>query len=260
MTNTNNQYGLPFVEPVKQTILPVINTLTNEISGFFAIEETDFDGTETEFELLEGEVSITTVTLHPRIQDGSNYGVPQYMAAYYNDLEFRLRPWLGYTSFVDTNSTGFYRWFSMPTQGQTLHFGPGVLIGNLTITMDNESYTPATPTPPEAEDATLRWAASMALNSSQMVCGFFDFQWPYLFQAKSSAQPLSIEIIANPPGGEFKSTLVAQPTVAPGGAIQFNTVRIIKLQDPAPGDYEFTYRVTDDKNLSTTCTLTLTIT
>ncbi len=255
---TDNKIGQPLVSPSRQTILPVV-TNNGNIRGFFTIAATTFTGAETSFVLADGPVAITSVTLPKKVDNGSGYGVEQYMAVVYNDVEERLRPWLGYSAFVNTNDTGYRLAYTQPTQGYMSRFNRGVLITNLLVGMADEAPMTVPLVPPEAHNGVMRWAASMNVNSTQLNCGFFDFQWITLFRAKSDRKALRIEIVSNPAGGVFKSTLVPNPVVTPEGNTEFNTVRIIKLVPATPGAYVFVYKVTDDQDQSTTCQLTLTI-
>lgn len=253
---TDNKLGLPLSAPSTQTILPVV-TDNGNIQGFFTISETTFTGAETTFALAEGSVAIKSVTLPEKVSDGRGYGVRQYMAAVYATP--RLREWLGYSAFVNTNDTGYGVRHVMPTQGWFTYYNRGVLVTNLLVGMDATVTVPESNVPPDASNGTIRWVASMSAASSQMKCGFFDFPWVDLFKVKSDRTAVRIEIVSNPAGGEFKSTLVPNPTITPLGGVEFNTVRIIRLKDVAAGAYVFTYKVVDDKNQSTTCTLTLTV-
>ncbi len=254
---TNNKLGLPLEAPVAQTILPVMCDNGN-IMGFFTIGATTFDGTETEFALAEGDVALTSITLPKGVDNGSGYGVEQYMAVYYEQP--RLREWLGYAAFVSVNDTGYQLSYSMPSQGWVTRMNRGTLITNLSVQMDTLTTVVEPEVPPNVQNGAVRWAAAMNVNSPQLKsCGFFDFNWVALFQAKSKATPLRIEVVNNPASGEFKSSLVPNPVVMPLGGIEFNTVRIIKLKDVEAGVYVFNYLVIDDKNQSTPCVLTLTV-
>lgn len=255
-TETNNELGLALKQPSSQTIIPVV-TDNGNIMGFFTIAKTTFDGTETTFDLSEGPIDITSITLPAKVDDGSGYGVEQYMAAYY-DVP-RLREWLGYSAFVSVNDTGYATSYSMPVQGYVRRHNRGILITNLSVTMDTQGSVLEVNVPPNVQNAAVRWVAKLSANSVSLKCGFFDFPWTTLFKAKSDLTPLRIEIVANPVGGVFKSTLVPNPVISPLGNVEFNTVRIIKLGDAVPGDYVFNYLVVDDKNQSTPCTLTLSV-
>jgi hypothetical protein len=119
---------------------------------------------------------------------------------------------------------------------------------------------PGGPVPPTASPAGIRWACALTINELSANCGFIDFNWVELFAAQSaSIDPLRIEIVSNPAGGEFKTTIVPYPVVAPLGGIEFNTLRIIKLKPAAAGAYVFNYRVVDTKGQATPVTFTLTV-
>jgi hypothetical protein len=257
---TNNKLGLPLATPSHQTILPIFCGGNGNLQGFFTIASTTFNGSETSFTLADGAVPIQSVTLPKKVSDGSNYGVQQYMAVVYPDDQVSKRPWVGHSAWVDTNDTGYAISYSMPSQGWYTRYNRGTLITNLRVNMAALSMTPPSSTPPSATNATQRWVASMNRLSSELECGFFDFNWVSLFKASSpSIDPLSITIVSNPAGGVFKSTLVPYQVVAGQGGVQFNTVRIIRLLDAAAGTYVFNYQVTDTKGNTTPCTLTLTV-
>lgn len=255
-TETNNKLGLALMSPSTQTILPVV-TDNGNLQGFFSIASTTFAGTETSFPLAEGPVALTTVTLPQKVYDGHHIGVQQYMAVAYDDP--KARAWLGYSAFVGVNDTGYGMQHLMPSQGWFTRFNRGVLITNLQVNMAADSPAVPSSTQPTAQNGAIRWVASMNVNSTQLEGGFFDFPWIDLFKAKSSATAMRIEIVSNPIGGAFKSTLVPNPAITPLGGVEFNTVRIIRLQEAVAGSYVFTYKVYDDQNQSTTCTLTLTL-
>lgn len=256
---TNNKLGLPFSQSVSQTLLPIVCGGNGRIHGFFTIETTPFDGTETTFELVEGSIPVKSVTLPDRADDGTGFGVKQYVAAYWEPSEEAKAPWRGYSAFVDSNDTGYVMRHYMPTQGYKAILNRGALVTALEVSMDTSVPLPQAPAAPTATNAAISWTSSMKVNSAQLQCGFFDFNWVTLFKAKSQANAIRLEVVSNPASGEFKSTLVPQPIVTPNGAVEFDTVRIIKLRDPVPGAYTFTYKVYDDLNQSTTCTLTLNI-
>lgn len=256
---TNNKLGLALDRPSKQTIIPVLANGNGNIEGFYTITATTFQGTETTFALADGTIPITSVTLPKAADQGTGYRVNQYMAHVIPASELRSKPWLAHSAFVNTNDTGYGRSFSMATYGSIMRYNRGVLITNLMVSMATSETVSPDNTPPVAQNAAIRWAASIMANSTQMQCGFFDFQWVNLFRSKTGTNPLRIETVTSPAGGEFKSTLVASPVVLSTGAIMFDTVRIIRLKTPAPGLYNFVYNVIDVKGLSTQVTLALTI-
>src|SRR6185503_6360904 len=88
------------------------------IVGWFSIPSTEFGGTEREFAMPEGPLPITTLTLPPLVDGTNQYRVQQYLAAVFNDLDVRVKPWLGFAGFLDTRESQYaLQWF-MPTQGQ----------------------------------------------------------------------------------------------------------------------------------------------
>lgn len=259
---TNNKLGLPLAEPSVQTILPIINAGNGNIVGFYPIAQTSFDGTERQFALSQGNVPINTVTLPPKINDGTGYGVKQYVAVIFDaPLDKHNMPWLGYSEFVDTNSTGYQlRWYQ-PSIGRGWLLQQGTVIGALALGMDQSPPAPNTPVPPTAVNGTMRWAGRLDLNGSEYECAFFDFNWVELFQVKSENPnyPKRLEVVSSPPGGEFKSSLVPYPALTPLGCPEFNTIRILRLKNAVAGDYVFNYRVVDSNNLSVNVQFTLTL-
>lgn len=258
---TDNVLGQPLDVPSTQTILPVICGGNGNIRGWLAIAATTFDGTETSFTTSDGAIAITTVTL-PKlvVNDGLKYRVYQYMAAVFPDDQERLRPWLGYTAFVGVDESQYAMQWFMPAEGQGYRLNRGPLISDLTVRMDVDQGTvPAIPPAPTVTPATLRWAISLSMNDLVAGCGFLDFNWVNLFETQSQNQPLRIEIVSNPASGEFKTTVVPYPSVIGAGAIEFNTLRIIKLKPVAAGTYLFNYSVIDQHGQATPVTLTLTV-
>lgn len=259
---TNNKLGAGLTAPSTQSILPVLCGGNGQLLGFYPIASTTFDGTETSFTLSQGDIKITSVKLPPRVNDGSGYGVVEYMAAYFDGpTDLRTEPWLGYQEFISNNDLGYRMQWYQPTVGSGYVLTRGIFLSALEVSMDQTPYVPDVPVPPTGGNATIYWKAKLGLNAAQYECAFFDFNWVVLFNAKTEGRhnPMRIEFISNPPGGEFKSTLVAFPSATVDGDIEFNTVRVVRLKDAAPGDYPFVYKVTDRNNLSILCNLTLTI-
>jgi hypothetical protein len=269
------QFGLPLNSPSTQSLLPVLDQYGKSM-GFFPIASHTFTGAETTYALASGSVTITTVTLPPKIQNSSNISrVPQYMAAVYTPAQVSLKPWLGHTEFVSSaipNNIGFYSWWSMPTSGWFQHFGEGVYLESFQFNMNKYVYAaPAGQGNPTVSNGALRWACTVNQQAFQTNSSFVDFNWVDLFAAAIKEKagsvgqaviPLSITTTANPAGGFFKASVVqaqgAQVTY-PGGVQMFNTIRILRLADPTAGSYVFTFNVTDDQNNTTAVTLTLTV-
>jgi len=272
------QFGLPLEEPSIQTVLPVVMP-SGKIFGFFPIVETSFTGEETEYELSQGNVPVTTVTLPNQVI--TNLGpqrVQQYVAAQWPaDQEWKM-PWRGYLeliSVVDNNTLGFYSWWSQPVVTWKHHFNTGAYIGSLITGMNHYEFKTASVEPPDAvTPQSVRWACSLNLASFEQECSFFDFNWVALFESWLQSDPsregttiipLSISTVSNPSEGYFKASIVqgnGGQTIVPGGGTLFNTVRILRLSEPETGDYVFNFSISSSFNgtvQSTPVSLTLTI-
>jgi hypothetical protein len=279
MSSNGNVYGLPLAAPSIQTILPVI-TSKGRLMGFYPIASTTFNGSERSINLSDyNNVPITSVTLPTQVQDGIGTGtggrVRQYMAAQWPENQEGLRPWLGSASLVNPDETGYYSWWSLPTESIMKHFGRGNLINSLLVRMNIVPATPGTPSAPAGTNAGFTWVTSVNSVSLDTECPFIDFNWVQLFQTGFetdpsqqgvSVLPVRIDTVSNPVGGEFRAAIVqtlgGQQSVA-GGSVIFNTVRIMKLADDvAAGDYAFAFNISyvkDGTLLVTPVTLTLTV-
>lgn len=305
--SSQNSFGIPFPAgvTVKQTLLPIM-TAFNRIVGFFPIASTTFTGTERTFALASGTVPITSVAL-PNKNETSFLDENRqelFMVAYWpegdgslstnnnpNTLPWRadpnapskvlttfrdLEPWRGYAEFVDgarPNGIGYYSWWSMPAVLWMHHFSRGVYLDALVNNMDESIVAPdPTPNPPVVTPQTLRWACTANVESFQIDCAWFDFNWVTQFQTDyplDSTQygngrvPMSIEVVTNPPGGFFKAVVVqGVQTIIAGGSAVFDTVRILRLEDPTAGNYTFTFNIKVSINGATVtipATLTLTV-
>jgi len=278
---SSNQYGLPLAKPITQSILPIVMP-DGRLYGFYPISEHTFTGTETSFALSQGSVPITTVTLAPKVYTNvyDEQRVEQYMAAQWPSNTEGVFPWRGYEELVTVDqpqNIGTYSWWSMPVNHIMKHFGRGILWNAL---MFNMNQTPFVPTPPEPPVVTtpqvLQWATSLNQQAFSQDCAFIDFNWVNLFQAVivsdpsqegNGVVPMSISTVSNPTGGYFKASVVTGATVGqtiyPGGGAVFNTVRILRLQDPPAGTYTFNFNITYTLNGSNTmnvpAVLTLTV-
>jgi len=272
------QFGLPLTEPSTQTIIPILDTY-GRAYGFFPVQSTTFQGTETSYNLPDGALAITTVTLPPKVQNNTNVSrISQYMAAVYDPVQVAAAPWRGYAEFVSSDvpqNIGYYSWWSMPPGNWFQHFGAGVFINSLEFGMNEYVYTaPAGQGAPTVgtSNATLTWNCTVDLISFQQQTSFIDFNWLDLFQTSlqdnpnyspgTQIIPLSITTTSNPAGGYFKASVVqalgAQVTL-PGGAEMFNTIRILRLSDPVAGSYVFGFDIADNLGNTTPVTLTLTV-
>ena len=259
---SSNQYGLPFTAPSTQTLLPIIMP-SGRIYGFFPITQTTFAGTETTFELTEGPVPITTVTLPPKVSNNTydEGRITQYMAAQWPADEEEQEPWIGYSELVSVNvpnNIGYYSWWSMPVTMWFHHFGRGQLWNSLMFNLSKYVTAPAgSPNPPDVTTPqTLYWATTQNLQAFSTECSFFDFNWVTLFETQypadpslqsNAAVPLSIATTSNPTGGFFKAsvlTIQGSQVIIPGGGAVNNTVRILRLQDPVAGEYVFDFTIT----------------
>ena len=275
---TNNKVGLEGVtfEPSTQTILPVVcagvrradgsidyskGGNANNFIGWLIIASTTFDGTETSYTTVDGPVPVQPLTLPGLVtNEDLKVRVQQFMVAIFPTEDLHARPWLGYSAFVGASESQWaVQWFQ-PTEGRGYLFNRGPFISDLTVRMDlSGAPVPNVPVPPDATPATLRWAVALGMNDLQVGCGFIDFNWVELFQTQATYDPLRIEIVSNPPGGQFKTTVVPFPAVTPTGSPEFNTLRIIKLKPVDAGAYVFNYKVVGVNGLSTAVTLTLNV-
>lgn len=258
-------FGQPLRVPSKQTMLPVIGQ-HGQIYGYYPIAETTFVGTETTFTLASGTIPVTTVTVHDRGTPSFSVGldaVPQYMAAKFeNEYSLPMLPWAAHSEFVSAdnqNFIGYYSWWSMPEVTTVHHYGRGALINSLMLNLAEYGSTDpgsTNPTPPSVTSPqAYYWDAPLNFQSLINECTFFDFRWDTLFetsiqedktQAGNSIVPLTLNVVSNPAGGEFKASLVTGlggQTVVAGGGIMFNTVRVLQLKDAAPGTYTFNFEV-----------------
>jgi hypothetical protein len=283
-------FGLPFENgPSKQSILPYM-TDSGRVYGFFPIATTLFNGTETSFSVDGGNqtVELQTVTLPPINQSNSilQPRVQQFMAAYFPINQEGIKPWTRFSSLIDASSPiklGQYSWYSQPLATFVEHFSRGIYVDALRFRLDPSVPIPTTPSGPTLGNTTgtLTWAASADPQAWAPDCAFMDFNWVQLFNAQfnpdpnnlqtNAPLPLAITSITNPPGGYFKAVVIggamgSDQMVLPGGGIIYNTVRIIKLQDPPAGSYAFTFTISYQQGgsltaqkLTTTATLNLTI-
>lgn len=268
------QFGVAFDQPVKQTILPIVIMPHGTMHGFFYIAETEFDGTETEFALTEGNVPIMTVQKGPHNIDGTGFdqGTEQFMAAVWDVTVEAQRPWIGYLEWINNESTGMYARWTLPSQFVHLIENWGALYGSFKVRLDRVVITgqPDIPTPPTGSNGAMSWVSQINWDAISQDCAFFDLNWFDLFQASynktyqcpdgsTAVVPISITPLTAPP--QWKVMVVRAGTnmeVAQGGAV-YNTLRFIRILSAPPGDYTFTFRIVDQYNQTTTVTMTLTV-
>jgi hypothetical protein len=270
-----NIYGAGLTSPSKQTILPVMLT-SGRVVAFLPITVTTFAGTETTYTTANGPVPITSVQLPPKnvtnVYDEQR--VEEFMVIQWPETDDSSSPWLGYPGMVlpdMPNTIGYYSWWSMPVTTIFQHFGRGVYLSALKFNMDQTVPAGTSPTPPPVTNGDLRWACTMDQQAFETSCAFIDFNWVQLFQAQlqtdgvtNNVIPLSITTDSNPTGGQFKASVLqglGGQTVYPGGGVMFDTIRIIRLQAPAAGNYTFTFTITaNDNGVVETSNATLTLT
>lgn len=276
---SSNIYGAGLSQPSVQTILPVI-TESGRIMGFYPIAKTTFAGTETSFTLASHPsvpVPITSVQLPPKNAQNVNseQRVEEYMAAMWPANQDGLKPWIGYSELVSANDPqylGYYSRWSMPVVHIMHRFAYGAYLEGLFVNMNQTVSVPSTPTPATPQNATISWATSQPVAAFQQECAYLDFNWVNLFQTNNVVTsqaggtqviPVSITVTSNPAGGVFKASALQGigMTQVPGGAVQFNTIRILRLAQPTAGSYTFTFNVTANVNGAVqTYPVTLTLT
>lgn len=255
-----NKYDLPLTTPSVQTIVPAMNR-SGVVYGWYPITSHSFSGVERTYTLSDGLViPITTVT-----KDKGMYGVQQYMAAVFPlGIANDYKPWAS-TLLIKPDS-GYYRWWSMPSEGWVLHFGSGSLIESLSTRMNISAVLPAVPgAPTVTTPLALSWQASIPFEALTGDCEFFDFNWMTLFQSQSTTlTPLRIIVLTNPAPiapstvPPIVATVIGNPIMTANGPL-YDTIRLMKLGELAPGSFAFTFSVIDDRNQSTTVTLNLTV-
>ncbi len=263
------QFGLPLKSPSTQTILPIVEQFQSSarVLGYIVIASTEFDGTETSYEVVEGvNAPISSVTLPTSIAQNDHPLVPQYMAVVFSYDEAKQQPWSAWPNFFTFETSGFYSNWSLSKEVRRLNYGAGNLISSLTVKMDyvNPAGTIPDPEAPPVQDGTFKWVTNIDLSTVGPECSFFDFNWMDLLLSEPPAgvnniSPVRITTLTNPAG--FKAAILQRPTTIPGGAIVFDTVRIVRLQDNlASGSYEFDFQVTwMSEGVETTADATLTL-
>lgn len=258
---TKNQYGLPFVAPIRQTILPAM-TQDGIVVGWYPITATTFSGNETTFTIPDGTnggagfaVPLKTVTQY------SGIGMPQYMAAVWpSGLAKNYFPWA--SNLLQKVDAGYSRWYSMPTESWFEHFTPGSLIAglgggtlNLTVSAATNPSAPTVSTP-----ATYTWQASVLYATLNGECPFLDFNWVTLFNAKSATKGVRIVTTTQPAGSPpaLVSSVVGIPTATADG-VMYNGIRIMKLNDLEPGSFAFGFTVYDELGQTSNVVLNLTV-
>ncbi len=249
-----NKYGLPLQAPSIQTIIPAM-TDDGRVFGFYPIAQRTFNGSETTLTTSDGAIlPMKSVTVDP---NPTLRAVAQYMAAVWpKGIAVKSQPWA--SADLIGNEDGAYSWWSLPTQGWVHHFGKGTIITAITSNL-RTGYSPDAVVPPSAINGAQTWATSLSYQALSGDCAYFDFNWMTVFKAKNNNgnDPVRIQLLTNP-GAILKATVIGTPVVTANGVI-YDTVRIMRLGNVAPGNYEFTFRVIDTKDQRTDVTLTLTV-
>jgi len=280
-------FGLPLDQPSHQTVLPYM-TDSGRVYGFFPIAATTFTGTETTFNVDGGAqaVELQTVTLPPINQTNIALQprVQQFMAAYFPINQEGIKPWSRFSSLIDASSPiklGMYSWYSQPLATLIEHFSRGIYVDALKFRLDPSVPIPSSPSGPVLNTPTqpLTWAATVDPQAFASDCSFTDFNWVALFNAQfisdpnnlqgNSLLPMAVTSITNPPGGYFKAVVIggamgSDQMILPGGGVVYNTIRIIRLQDPPAGTYAFTFQISYQQGgvlseIPVTATLNLTV-
>ena len=260
-----NQYGLPLNAPIAQTLIPAMNE-SGLMYGFYIINTTTFDGTETSLTLIDTTVPLTTVTLDYNPTEPDR--VVQYMAAVFSiNTPPHTQPWS--SSVLIPASSGVSREWVIAAQATTARGTDGVLLTALNLGMTpNLGPAPGAPVSPSTptNNAIMNWASSVnravfaAPNSS-----FFDLNWKTLFDGQSPVKGTMLTILSSPPSG-FRAAVIGRPVDVPANvsafsvqAIVYETLRFVNMGAVA-GTYPFVFRVTCADGSLTTVNYTLTLT
>ena len=245
-----NKYGLPLEKPSTQTVLPAM-TEDGKLHGWYSIEVTTFDGTEEDFSLSDCTVPLKTVTV-----DGV-HPVTQYVAAVWPvGLPHNEYPWSSYDLLEPGD--GYFRWFSLPSQGAVVHQGPGGLMYALTTNLAVLPPAPPTRPDPTISNSAIMWYASLDYRMLNGNCTFFDFNWITQFLgttadytkvshieitelpapiAPATTSPILAKVIGRP-------VAVANPDQGGAGTQVYDTVRMIINANPLPkGTYTVKFNV-----------------
>lgn len=244
-------------ESVTQSFLPVLDVY-GSIIGALGITSTTFDGTETSISAGGTTVSLNRYTLPERGTQSGMIPVKQMMVVIIPQERMYLKEWLGWSAFLSVSDFGNYR-IVRSSVGVTVLESLGVLF-NMTFNLAQALTFAASPTPPAASNGALGWAATIP--GTDHINVFFDTNWVNLFNATkgSNKDPIRLDVVSNPAGVPLKAMLVGATDSSTSQLAFCNTIRIVKYGPVTAGTYNFTFRVTDTTNNSTTVTLALTIT
>jgi len=258
----STKYGLPLTSPSKQNILLAMKD-DGVVIGWYPIATTTFNGSETTFALSDVTVPIKSVT----VDTGVGNNKFQFMAAVFSvKTRWDTQPWASVNLLQP--GQGYYRWWSLPTEGARLNHGGGIVMNALKFQnmVQPGASAPAAPGAPSVTTPiAVTWGASIAYEMINGGCAFFDIPWVTLFTQNSNAVPIRITTTSVPAaiGGHtpFAASTLGQPVATPNGPV-YDTLRIIRLIEPdllTPGLYVFTFTITTEANTTALVTLNLTI-
>jgi len=256
-----NVYGLALkVKPSAQTILPALKQ-DGTLLGYYPLTSSyNFQGTEVSANLGDTTVPLTTVT-RPA-EPGSGGKVTQFVAAVFpSSIASNLIPWM--SSIFVSQSPGLYQMHNIAnghvvttgSAGYTLNaLASGLNAALPTVTA---AAAPAVTTP-----AAMTWAVSSKYAAITANNSFIDVNWQTLFKTKTAGDiGQRISIVSNPASG-FVASIVPTYAVEAGttGAIHvYNTIRITRIADVAPGLFTFNFLVYGLNGLTSAVVLNLTV-
>ena len=259
-------YGGQLTTPVTQSILPVI-IKTGKVLGFLTLSTpvTYAANAAIPSATINGQVVQPSVVTLPA--KGSNsiddYRISQYVAYVVPQSQESSLPCTGMAAFIPAGQDGNYSGWSAPaSSGAVLRANNGTLLQALKLNITTAYNPPVASGNPIANNASMNWTCQAFTSGFANPNSFFDFNWMAAFGTPiSGSNPVRISTVSNPAGNIFKAMLVtsAGQSVAPAGAVIFNTIRILALAPAPAGAYVFTFAVTDSLNNSTNVTLTLNV-
>ena len=265
------KWGAPLSAPSVQTLVPVLARVQGSanVTGFFVIPATEFDGTETRVEVAEDiDVPIQPVVLPPRGYDGSlnNAIVQEYMGCVYDwELNREVNPYAGIPTFIPSDDNSYFNRYVNASGEIKSNYSRGNLRGALRIGAMTVSQPPVDPPEAGETEAIQYWRASVPFGSIGQSCAFYDLNWVDVFQSStigSLGQPNRIEVVSNPTGGILKAMVLRQmPLYVGEGGVAYDTLRFVALVPSVPADdYVFNFKILGVGDLSVNVELTLTVT
>lgn len=278
--------GSTFPQPQLQSVLPVVVPRSYsdvidltaddaveqgnvEFVGFVYVPSKAYAGDELTEKLGNYDAPIAAVY---KLDEGLNPRPVSHYMALIVDREMAMRgnynTLPGYRSL---GQTGYSARWTAPSYAEQL-YTRGTLISVIEHNLNPATPpAPVDPTIPVIPGAT-KWDTTVT--SVDLQCAYYDFNWIDLFIKGLSTSDIAfmdyrLDIISNPPGGEFKATVVKTfgSGVQPAGGRFYDTIRVIRLARDLPqGDtaYPFQFEVVavdkDGKEYRQTVNYTLNIT